>query len=143
MKVLIDTDVILDFLYEREGYYTNAVNIFTLIENKKFKAYVSSLIIWNLFYLLSKYLGSKEARKKIKAFRSIINIIPIDGDIIDLALNSNIKDFEDSIQYFASIKGGIEIIVTRNKKDYPKGTIPIMTPAEFLKTIDTCRTDLK
>jgi len=68
---------------------------------------------------------------------------PIDGDIIDLALNSNIKDFEDSIQYFASVRGGIDIIVTRNKKDYPKGTTPIMAPAEFLKTIDTCHTDFK
>lgn len=143
MKVLIDTDVILDFLYGREDYYANAVKIFTLIENNKFNAYVSSLIIWNLFYLLSKYLGSKEARKKIKAFRSIINIIPIDADIIDLALSSNMKDFEDSIQYFASVKEGIDIIVTRNKKDYPKGTIPIMTPAEFIKTIDTCHTDFK
>jgi len=58
-------------------------------------------------------------------------------------LNSNIKDFEDSIQYFASVKEGIDIIVTRNIKDYPKGTIPIMTPAEFLKTVDTCHSDFK
>lgn len=137
MKVLLDTDVILDFLYEREKYYPDAVSIFALIENNKFKAYVSSRIIWNLFYLLSKYLGEKEARKKIKLFRSIINIIPIDGKVIDLGLNSNIKDFEDSIQYFASKNEGVDIIITRNKKDYPKGTISIMTPAEFLKTIDT------
>ena len=92
MKVFIDTDVILDFLYERQEFYENAFMIISLIEKGKFKGYISALIIWNLFYLLSKFLGEKDARLKIKAFRSIINIIPIDGKIIDLGLNSNIKD---------------------------------------------------
>jgi predicted nucleic acid-binding protein len=135
MKILIDTDVILDFLYEREEHFTKALTVISFIEKGIIKGYISALIIWNLFYLLSKYLGEKEARKKIKQFRSIISIIPIDSKIIDLGLNSNIKDFEDSIQYFASKNEGIDIIITRNKKDYPKGTISIMTPTEFLNTI--------
>jgi predicted nucleic acid-binding protein len=139
MKILIDTDIILDFLYERQDFYNKAVSIFSLLEKGIFKGYISALIIWNLFYLLSKYLGEKEARKKIKDFRSIINIIPIDSKIIDLGLNSNIKDFEDSIQYFASKNEGIDIIITRNKKDYPKGTISIMTPTEFLNIITTIK----
>lgn len=135
MKVLVDTDVILDFLYEREGFFENARMIISLIERGAFSGYLSALIIWNLFYILSKHLGKQEARKKIKTIRTLINIIPIDGKIIDLGLNSNIKDFEDSVQYFAAKNEGIDIIITRNKKDYPKKSISIMTPSEFIKSM--------
>jgi predicted nucleic acid-binding protein len=135
MKVFIDTDVILDFLYEREEHFKNSVIIMTLLEKELFKGYISSLIIWNLFYILSKYIGEKEARRKIRSFRTIINIIPIDGKIIDVALDSNIKDFEDSIQYFAAKNEGVDIIVTRNKKDYPRGSVSIMSPTEFIKSL--------
>ncbi len=132
MKFLIDTDVLIDFLYQREEFFEKAFKIIALVESNKVSGYISSLIIWNLFYLLSKYLGNKIARQKIKEFRSIINIIAIDSHIIDSALNSNIKDFEDSIQYFAAKAESIDIIVTRNKKDYPKSSISIMSPTEFL-----------
>ncbi len=136
MKVYIDTDVILDFLYNRPGHYDESLVIMSLIERGIIKGYISSLIIWNLFYLLSKYLGAKDARKKIKDFRSIINVVAIDGKIIDLAINSNIKDFEDSIQFYAAKSEGIDILITRNKKDYPKSTISIMKPCEFIKSLD-------
>jgi len=132
MKFLIDTDVLIDFLYQREEFFEKAFKIIALVESNKVSGYISSLIIWNLFYLLSKYLGNKIARQKIKEFRSIINIIAIDSHIIDSALNSNIKDIEDSIQYFAAKAESIDIIVTRNKKDYPKSSISIMSPTEFL-----------
>lgn len=135
MRIFIDSDVILDYLYERKNFSQNARTIIALIEKGIVKGYVSSLILWNIFYILSKYLGEKEARKKIKLFRSIINIIPVDGKIIDLGLNSDIKDFEDSIQYFAAKTEGVDIFVTRNKKDYPKHSIALMSPAEFLTLI--------
>jgi predicted nucleic acid-binding protein len=135
MKLFIDTDLIIDFLYNRPDHYNRALFIISSIEKGYFKGYISSLIIWNLFYLLSKYLGPKIARKKIKDFRSIINIISVDSKIIDSALNSNIKDFEDSIQYFAAKNEGIDILITRNKKDYPKSSLSIMTPSEFINSI--------
>jgi predicted nucleic acid-binding protein len=135
MKLYIDTDVIIDFLYNRPEHYENSVIIFSLIENGTYKGYISSLIIWNLYYILSKYLNPKEARKRIKEFRSIIEIISIDGKTVDLALNSNIKDFEDSIQYYAAKGERVDILITRNKKDYQKGSLSIMTPTEFIKSI--------
>ncbi|WP_342775477.1 PIN domain-containing protein [Leptospira ilyithenensis] len=74
------------------------------------------MIIWNIYYILSKYTNEKNARELIKEFRSIIDIIPIDDKIIDLGLNSSIKDFEDSIQFFAAKSKKIKYIITRNKK---------------------------
>jgi hypothetical protein len=137
MKVYIDYDVILDNFYSRKDFFEDSQKIFILIEKNIIKGYVSSLIIWNLFYLLSKYLGDNEARKKIKEFRSIINIVPIDSKIIDLSLNSDVKDFEDSVQFYAAITEGIDIFITRNKKDYPKNSITIMNSKEFINFIRT------
>lgn len=135
MKVYIDSDVILDYLYEREPFSSNAKIVIALIEEKVISGYISSLIFWNIYYVLSKYLGEKEARKKIKLFRSLIDIIAIDGKIIDQGLNSNIKDFEDSIQYYAAKSNNMDFLITRNKKDYPKSGLSILNPDEFLKII--------
>ena len=132
MNVFIDSDVILDYLFEREPFFKNSRDIIALSETGIIKGHISSLILWNIFYVLSKHLGEKDARKKIKLFRSIVEIIAIDGKIIDEGLNSGIKDFEDSIQYFAAVSSDIVFFITRNKKDYPKSGISIVDPGEFL-----------
>ncbi len=131
--IYLDTDVIMDFLTERQNFFEPALKVFEKIENQEITAYVSSLIIWNLFYWLEKYLGTKEARKKIKKFRLLVEVISIDGRIIDLALDSEIKDFEDAIQYYAALSVKIETFLTRNKKDYKKGDISFLDCEEFLK----------
>ncbi|EOQ94711.1 PIN domain protein [Leptospira wolbachii serovar Codice str. CDC] len=131
-NVYLDSDVIIDYLYAREPFFQESVELISLIENKKIKGYISSLIIWNIFYILAKYTNEKSARALIKEFKTIIEIIPIDEKIIDLGLNSSIKDFEDSIQYFAAKSKKIKYIITRNKKDYPNGEIKPLSPKEFL-----------
>ncbi|GBF44642.1 PIN domain protein [Leptospira ellinghausenii] len=131
-NVYLDSDVIIDYLYAREPFFQESVELISLIENKKIKGYISSLIIWNIFYILAKYTNEKSARALIKEFKTIIEIIPIDEKIIDLGLNSSIKDFEDSIQYFAAKSKKIKYIITRNKKDYPGGEIKPLSPKEFL-----------
>ncbi|TGM60636.1 PIN domain-containing protein [Leptospira meyeri] len=131
-NVYLDSDVIIDYLYAREPFFQESVQLISLIENKKIKGFISSLIIWNIFYILAKYTNEKSARELIKEFKTIIEIIPIDERIIDLGLNSSIKDFEDSIQYFAAKSKKIKYIITRNKKDYPTGEIKPLSPKEFL-----------
>jgi predicted nucleic acid-binding protein len=131
-SVYLDSDIIIDYLYAREPFFKESVELISLIEKKKIKGYISSLIIWNIFYILAKYTNEKSARELIKEFRTIIEIIPIDEKIIDLGLDSSIKDFEDSIQYFAAKSKKIKYIITRNKKDYPDGEIKPLSPKEFL-----------
>ena len=131
-NIYLDSDVIIDYLYAREPFFQESVELISLIENKKIKGYISSLIIWNIFYILAKYTNEKSARALIKEFKTIIEIIPIDDKIIDLGLNSSIKDFEDSIQYFAAKSKNLKYIITRNKKDYPNGAIKPLSPKEFL-----------
>ena len=131
-RVYIDSDIIIDFLYERKNFFSESAEIFSRLENSKLEGYVSSLIFWNIFYLLSKFLGEVEARKKIYQFRQLVKIIAIDEKIIDLALKSAVKDFEDAIQFYAAKSKGIEFFLTRNKKDYPKHDITILDCKEYL-----------
>lgn len=140
MKVYLNTDVILDYLFAREPFYSDSLEIIAMIEKKKIEGYISSLILWNIYYVLAKYLGETDARNKIKLFRKMIEIIPIDSTIIDKGLNSNIKDFEDSIQYFAAQTENIDFFITGNIKDYPRKGINIITPENFIKM---SRTDTK
>jgi predicted nucleic acid-binding protein len=131
-NVYLDSDIIIDYLYAREPFFQESVQLISLIENKQIKGSISSLIVWNIFYILAKYTNEKSARELIKEFITIIEIIPVDEKIIGLGLNSSIKDFEDSIQYFAAKSKKIKYIITRNKKDYPNGEIKPLSPKEFL-----------
>lgn len=131
-NIYLDTDIIMDFLTERDPFYPYAALVFEKIEKRELNAFVSSLIIWNIYYWLEKYLGNSEAKKKLKKFRMLVDVISIDSKIIDQALDSNMKDFEDSVQYFAAISKNIPIFLTRNKKDFKKADIRIMDCSEFL-----------
>ena len=135
-KVYLDSDVILDYLAERKPHDEAAVKIINLLENREIQGYVSSLIVWNLYYLLSKNLGAAQARSVLQKFRKLVHILPVTEETIDSALGSHMRDFEDSVQYFAFKKGKIDIFISRNTKDYPRNSAVIMTPNEYLNTIE-------
>lgn len=122
-------------MYERDPFFKNAQIIISLIEKKIIHGYIPSLIFRNIYYILSGYPGEKDARKKLKSFRSLINIIAVDGNIIDIGLNSGIKDFEDPVQYYTARSGGMYYLITRNIKDYLKSGLSILKPEEFIHII--------
>ena len=134
-KIYLDSDVILDYLAERKPHDEAAIKIVNSLEKQKIQGFVSSLIIWNLYYLLSKNLGAAQAKTVLQKFRRLVHILPITEETIDSALNSNMRDFEDSVQYFAFKKGKIDIFISRTTKDYPRNSVVIMTPNEYLKSI--------
>lgn len=132
-KVFIDTDVILDLLDKREPFYKEAAIIFSLIEENNIKGYTSPIVFANIHYILSKKLSKNMALKNLLKLRNLINIAPINEKIIDQSLNSNFKDYEDSIQYYTAIAADISILITRNVKDYKNAGITICDPQQYLK----------
>lgn len=130
-KIFIDTDVILDLLAKRQPFYENAAAIFTLIERGKVRGFTSSLVIANLHYILSRQLSNKSAVAYLKQLRTIIDIVPVNGKIIDLSLESDLIDFEDAIQYNAAVSAGIPTLITRNIKDYKNPKITVCFPEEY------------
>ena len=136
-ELFIDSDVIIDFLIDRKPFSQHAAKIFSLIAHKKVKGYSSSLCFSNIYYVLSKYASHKIIISKLMELSELIRILKVDEKIILSALHSNFKDFEDSIQYFTAIEHkSIDIIVTRNIKDFKKSELPVLTPETFLKTYE-------
>ena len=136
-KVFIDSDVILDLLAQREPHYSSAARLFSLIDRQEIAAYTSSLVFANLHYLLKKLASNAFALKSLRKLKTLINILPTDEKVIEQSLNSEFSDFEDAIQYFTAVNNGVSFIITRNKSDYKKSKINVLTAEEFLKVWQT------
>ncbi|PWT77481.1 MAG: PIN domain nuclease [Bacteroidetes bacterium] len=133
--IFADTDIALDLLSERDTHYEYAAGLFTLADKGKLLVSVSSLSFANLNYLLSKQHSQKEARRILNKFKILVNILAVDAKIIDLALNSEFRDFEDAIQYYTAIENNIPTLITRNLKDYKHAEITVMTAQDFLLSL--------
>ena len=131
-KVLVDTNIVLDLLTKRKGFYKPASQLFTLSDNKEIKLAISSLTFANTYYLLSKELNSVKAKEVLRKFKLLVKVLPMNDKIIDLSLNS---DFEDAIQYFTALENKLDIIITRNLKDFKLSIIPVMTANDYLTMI--------
>ena len=133
--LFIDTDVIIDFLIDRKPFSREAAIIFTLIEQKKLKGYVSSLTFSNLYYVLRKFESHNKVISKLDSLSKMLTIVKVEEQTIKKALASGFPDLEDSIQYFSAIENRkIDVIITRNTKDYKKSDISVMTPGDYLQT---------
>ena len=133
-KVFVDTDVILDLLAARIPFFHFSAVLFTFAETKKLDLYTSPLVLANTFYILRKQLGNNEAKNAIRKLRIILNVVDSSGSIIDKALNSDFSDFEDAIQYYTALEHGINVILTRNLRDYKNASVIVQTPEAFLVT---------
>ena len=134
-KVLIDSDVILDFFFDRKPFSDQASQIFSLCDTGKIKGYITPVICSNLYYLLKQIASHKKVIEKLRQLMTIIDVISMDRETVMQALNSEFKDFEDALQNFAANRAGfIDVILTRNVKDYAKSEIGVMTPENYIKT---------
>ena len=131
-RLLVDTNIVIDLLAKREGFYSEAQELFTLADEKIISLYISALTLANTHYILSKYLDVDEVRKILIKFKTIVEVLPLEDKVLELALASDFNDFEDAIQYYTATDNGLEIIVIRNKKDFRKSKLPVLTAREYL-----------
>jgi predicted nucleic acid-binding protein len=131
-KLLIDTNIIVDLLSKRKDFYQEVQELFTLADEQEIKLYISSLTFANTHYLLSRELNANEARKILIKFKLLVRILPLDDKLLDLALSSDFNDFEDAIQYYTALENNLNIIITRNKKDFKTSKLPVLTAKEYL-----------
>ncbi|MBL7473722.1 type II toxin-antitoxin system VapC family toxin [Robertkochia sediminum] len=132
-RILIDTNIIIDLLAKREPYYKDAATLFTLADENRITLTISSLTFANTNYILTKLTSVKSSRQILRKFKVLVEILDLNDKIIELALSdANFKDFEDGLQYYSAIENDIEVIITRNKKDFKGSMIPVLTSKEFL-----------
>ena len=135
-KIFLDTNIVIDFLGEREGFYKPAAKIMTLADQKKIKILTSPSSISNIYYLLSKYENTKIALDKIRKFKVLCSISMMDDEVVEKAINSDFKDFEDAMQYFSALASDCDLIVTRNEKDFKNAMIPVINGESYLQTLN-------
>ena len=133
--IFVDTDIILDIITGRQPFSIEASRLFTLIEEEALAAYASSLSFSNLYYVLRKYASHQKVVARLDEVSDLLKILNVDESIVKEALRSRFKDFEDALQcYSAQGNSLIDVIITRNIKDYKPSELPVMTPGTFLKT---------
>ena len=131
-QIFLDTDVILDLVFERKPFFYDSQKLFSLIEKNYFNGFTSTLIVANCYYIISSNKDKIIAAKTISKLRSILTVLPFTDKEIGESLNSGFKDFEDGVQYFITVNNKLDIIITRNISDYKNVDINVFMPNDFL-----------
>ena len=129
-KVFLDTNIVADLFLKREPFCQNSLKLFTLGFHKKITLYVSSLSYATLAYLCRK-MKKEERVLLFEKLRSLTVTTTVDRQTVDMALVSGFDDLEDAMQYYSAISSKVDIVLTRNKKDFVEANVPVMTPDEF------------
>ncbi len=135
--LFLDTNIIIDFLSNRQPFANEASQLFEASIQKKIKLYISAISVNNIYYILRQQLHHSQCLKMLSALTEWTFILDTTKEIINLSLHSDFKDFEDAIQYHSALsKSNIQCIVTRNTKDYKKSKLPILTPGEAIQLLN-------
>jgi predicted nucleic acid-binding protein len=136
-RVLLDTNIIIDLLAKREPFDQDARKLFSSADKEKVILYTSALSITNISYVLLRKRKPEETKQILRKLKLLIRILSLDEKVINLALNDNdFNDFEDCLQYYSALENKIEIIVTRNLKDFENSKIPVMTARQLNEIIE-------
>ncbi|MEJ5311052.1 MAG: PIN domain-containing protein [Anaerolineae bacterium] len=133
MKILLDTNVILDIVLERHPFDESAIALLQAIYHNDDVLFVTATTITDLYYVTRKAKGHTIALNFIVDLLEFVNVAGVDEEVITRALHSQIIDFEDAIQESAAKIQEIDVIVTRNVTDFVNSEVEIHTPDSFLK----------
>ena len=135
-QIFIDTNVIIDFLADRNPFSEHAAILFQLAKEKKIKIFISAISFNNTYYILRKVTSHKKTLNLISDIEDIVGIQETNRKIIRKAIKSNFNDFEDAIQYYSAIEfGAIDIITTRDLKDFKRSELPVLSPETTVKLL--------
>lgn len=132
MKILLDTNVVLDLLLQREPFANDAKGIFTLVELKELDAYLCATTITTIYYLISKKVKRAKADMIVEELMQLFHIADVNKDILLSSLKNNGQDFEDSVIYTSAKYANIDVIITRDKKGFKNSAVLVQDPKEFL-----------
>ena len=135
MKMLFDTNVILDVLLDRSPFVSEAAQLFAAVEMGKLQGMISATTVTTIFYLATKVLGKVLAKKSVSQLLQLFEVASVNRIVLEQAIEADFSDFEDAVLYQSGFQSGVVGIVTRDVKGYKKAKLPIYTPGELLKTL--------
>jgi predicted nucleic acid-binding protein len=135
VKVLIDTNVILDVLLARKPHVEASTGVLALVEEGQIQGLVGATTITTIHYLCTKAVGRRKAKEHIGHLLSLVEVAPVTRVVLVDALASKLVDYEDAVLHEAGRHIGVDGIVTRDPKGFSNGTLPVFLPEEFLSGI--------
>jgi predicted nucleic acid-binding protein len=132
MKILLDTNVVLDVLLAREPFVDDAREIFILIENNELEAYLCASSVTTIHYLMQKTTNRSKADRLIATLLNLFEVAPVTKDVLLNASTNNGTDYEDSVIYTAAKKVDVDTIITRDCTGFKNSSISVLKPREFL-----------
>jgi predicted nucleic acid-binding protein len=135
VKVLFDTNVILDVLLEREPHVDAASKLFALVDNGRIDGTICATTATTIYYIAAKGFGARRARDQIHGLLDLFEVAPVDRDVLDKALDIDFPDYEDAVVHEAARGAGATVIVTRDRDDFTNSAIPALDPVELLAVV--------
>ena len=133
MRILLDTNVILDVLLKREPFCAAGQGVLRLAKYAEVEEYLSASAVTDIYYVVHRTTKDDAVSKVLlKQLLSVMGILKVSAEEIQNALSLAWEDFEDAVQYSAALSGGIDAIVTRDQSGYRLAQIPVYTPDAFL-----------
>lgn len=138
MKLLIDTNVVLDVLLKREPFYEAAADVLKLTQRDDVREYISASTVTDIYYIAHRQLKDKAAVKELlKRLLMVVSVAAVSEREIVSALELAWSDFEDSVQYSVALLNEMDGLVTRNPADYVDADIAIWEPKQILQKLST------
>lgn len=132
MRILIDTNIVLDVLCNRTEFVNDSMTVFKLCETKRIKGYISTLSIANLVYIMRKELNMDKISQLIEKLSLIFEIVDLKSDDLKKATKLKFKDYEDAVQSIQAKRIKATYIITRNIKDFKNSTVPAINTKELI-----------
>lgn len=131
MKVLFDTNVVLDFLLDRQPFSPTATRLVARVERRELEGFLGATTLTTIHYILARELGRQAALEAVRDLLALFSVAPVDGRILSLAADLALPDFEDAVLHEAARLAGARGIVTRNGDDFKGATLGIDSPDDL------------
>lgn len=132
MRVLIDTNIALDFLLEREQFFHDAELLFDAIDSGQVIGYVTATTLTDIFYIARRHTRRiEQARQAITEILSVMEICPVSRVVLESALGLSLVDFEDAVQVACAVAQGLDAIVTRDTQDFSTSPVTVLSVKEL------------
>ena len=133
MRILLDTNIILDFFLERHPFYSESSQLFEAIAENSNEGFFSGSSATDLFYICRRQTQSLDtARQILETTLALLSVCPVTQSILETAFDSGLPDFEDAVQIACAVDQNLDAIVTRNPKDFQTDLIPVLSIADLL-----------
>lgn len=136
MRALVDTNVVLDLLLDREPWSGAAARLFSKVESGSVEGYLCATTVTTIHYLAAKTVGAAQARREIRKLLALCAVASVHQTVLEMALELDFADFEDAVIHEAARQVDAESIVTRDLSGFKKATITVLTPEECVRILE-------